>query len=275
MDAPHPLITPANLTLLPAGRACVIDIRPQDAFSAGHVPGSASAPYTRGWRARAGAAPGLLPQADALAALIGATGLTPERHAVIVASSASASDLAGAARVYWTLRTVGHARVSILAGGFEAWARDGRPVQSGAPTALPAKAYPVRLTDAYRSDLAATLEAIAQGDRALIDAREPAQFSGAAKSPDVQAAGHLPGARSAPYTSLFDPATGLPRPRDELAALVGEPDGRAAVVYCNTGHTAALVWFALSELLGREARLFDGSMAEWTADAARPVIASP
>jgi thiosulfate/3-mercaptopyruvate sulfurtransferase len=271
-----PFVAPADLAALQASSIRVIDIRPREAFTAGHVPGAASSPYTMGWRVREGGAPGLLPPADRLAALINATGLTPERRAVIVASGATASDLAGAARVYWTLKTAGHGPVSILAGGFEASARQGFPVSAGEATPVAAARYPLRLTDAYRSDLAATAAALARGDHALIDAREPAQFRGAAQSPEVQAAGHLPGAASMPYTLLFDPATGMTRPHDELAALLaapaGEPDGRPALVYCNTGHTAALVWFALSELLGREARLFDGSMAEWTADRARPVV---
>ena len=43
-------------------------------------------------------------------------------------------------------------------------------------------------------------------------------------------------------------------------------------VYCNTGHTAALDWFALRMILNRpETLLYDGSMTEWTQDEARPV----
>lgn len=275
MQASQPFIDPANLSLLLAAVVCIIDIRPVEAFAAGHLPGSASSPYTAGWRARDGAAPGLLPHADALARLIGATGLTPDKRAVIVASGATASDLAAAARVYWTLKTAGHAATSILAGGFEAWARGGHPVAAGDPVSAPASPYPVRLTDAWRSDLAATQRSVQRGEAMLFDAREAAQFAGSARSSDVQVAGHLPGAVSVPYTWLFDPVSGMTQPPSELAALLGQSDGRPAVAYCNTGHTAALVWFALSELLGREARLFDGSMAEWTADRTRPVVTTP
>ena len=38
--------------------------------------------------------------------------------------------------------------------------------------------------------------------------------------------------------------------------------------YCNTGHWAATDWFVLHELLGRkDARLYAGSMVEWTSNA--------
>ena len=45
-----------------------------------------------------------------------------------------------------------------------------------------------------------------------------------------------------------------------------------AVAYCNTGHWAATDWFVMHELLGRtNARLYAGSMVEWTSDPHRPV----
>jgi 3-mercaptopyruvate sulfurtransferase SseA len=42
-------------------------------------------------------------------------------------------------------------------------------------------------------------------------------------------------------------------------------------LYCNSGHLNSSTWFVMSELLGnKDARLFDGSMHEWTKDPARP-----
>ena len=58
----------------------------------------------------------------------------------------------------------------------------------------------------------------------------------------------------------------------DLAALFGHVPKGPAISYCNTGHTAALNWFVLSEVLGRdEVALYDGSMTEWTQDPERPV----
>ena len=49
----------------------------------------------------------------------------------------------------------------------------------------------------------------------------------------------------------------------------------AAVTYCNTGHWAATDWFVLHELLGRNnARLYAGSMVEWTSNASRPIASA-
>jgi len=42
--------------------------------------------------------------------------------------------------------------------------------------------------------------------------------------------------------------------------------------FCNTGHWASLGWFASHELLGnKKARMYDGSMLEWSADESLPM----
>ena len=85
-------------------------------------------------------------------------------------------------------------------------------------------------------------------------------------------AGHIPGAVSLDYTSAFDSDTGRLKPADELVKLFGKVPAGPAIAYCNTGHTAALNWFVMSEVLSRdEVALYDGSMTDWTQDPERPV----
>ncbi len=72
--AAQPLLTPAELDTArqqPAVR--VIDIRPPDAYAAGHIPGAVSAPYAR-WRGTADN-PGQLPPLDTLTQLVRSLGL--------------------------------------------------------------------------------------------------------------------------------------------------------------------------------------------------------
>ena len=87
-------------------------------------------------------------------------------------------------------------------------------------------------------------------------------------------AGHIPGAVSRDYSAAFDTATGRFKPAADLAALFGPVPQGPAISYCNTGHTASLNWFVMSELLEREeVSLYDGSMTDWTQDPERPVAA--
>jgi thiosulfate/3-mercaptopyruvate sulfurtransferase len=103
-----------------------------------------------------------------------------------------------------------------------------------------------------------------------------AAYEGREKSPQARIAGRLPGALLLDTTQAYDSGTNRLKPRKELEQVFAAvPDGDA-ISYCNTGHSAAGNWFALSEVLGRPGvRLYDGSMTEWTQDPARPVETGP
>ena len=59
----------------------------------------------------------------------------------------------------------------------------------------------------------------------------------------------------------------------ELFSAVDAAQGEPITCFCNTGHMASLGWFVAHELLGNKAaRLYDGSMAEWSADLERGVV---
>ncbi|MCZ8184156.1 MAG: sulfurtransferase [Beijerinckiaceae bacterium] len=262
-----------------AGRpdTVLLDIRlPADggraAFEQAHIPGAVFSDYAAdGWRQRVGQVPGLLPEADYLARLFGGLGITPESRVILVPLGASANDFAAAARACWTLRLAGHREVAILDGGTRSWFASGRPVETGPGAGpVPAAPYPVRWQPGLRALAEDVMQALEQGDP-LVDARNASYFAGREKAPEARVPGHVPGARPRDYTSLFDPETGRLLPRAALEAAFAEIRGKPVIHYCNTGHTAALNWFVLSEILGEIARLYDGSMTEWTQDPARPV----
>ncbi|MET3892071.1 thiosulfate/3-mercaptopyruvate sulfurtransferase [Bosea sp. OAE506] len=275
------LIAPEDLLArLGHPRLIVLDIRSsidgggKAAYEAGHIPGAVHTDYVAdGWRAKIGQAPGLLPPLDHLAALVGRLGIEPHDDVVIVPAGVSATDFAAAARIYWTLKTIGHGQQAILDGGFRGWTADpARPVETGPSPDQAAAPYPVVMQQRLRSMADATLVASRSKLATLVDARSTSYFEGHEKAPEAARAGHIPGAVSRDYTQAFDGATGRLKSQDELAALfAGLPKG-PAISYCNTGHTAALNWFVMSELLGREeVALYDGSMTDWTQDPERPV----
>lgn len=260
----------------------IIDIRygkdAEQEFLSGHIPGSMHSNYAMaGWRGVSGGVQNVAPDPAHLANLLGGLGITPQHHVIIVSPAENANQVAGAARAYWTLKYVGHTRVSVLNGGFRDWrSSPDRQVQTGPAVPAPAPPYPIRLDDRLRSDLAATERAVMTGCGSMLDARADSFFAGADKSGDVARPGRLPGAVQMDYTRAFDTASGRVQPLDTLRALYAHlPDG-PIVNYCNTGHTAALNWFALSELLGhRDVSLFDGSLSVWAQDSQRPLVVAP
>ena len=275
------LITPETLNeRLGDENLVIIDIRSAvdgggtAAYEAGHVPGAVHSDYAAdGWRAKVGNAPGMLPSLDHLAGLAGRLGIKPHDDVVIVPAGVSATDFAAAARVYWTLKLIGHGQQAILDGGFKAWSADPkRPVESGPSAPKPAAPYPVVMQQNLRSNADATLVASRSKLATLVDARAASYYDGREKAAEATRAGHIPGAVSRDYSEAFDAATGRLKPPAELSKLYGAVPNGPAISYCNTGHTAALNWFVLSEVLGRdEVALYDGSMTDWTQDPERPV----
>lgn len=275
-----PLVGPSALAArLGEPGLLVLDVRlavdgGRATYEAGHVPGAVYSDYAAdGWRARIGGAPGLLPPVEHLSLLLGRLGFRPDHSVVIVPAGTSANDLAASARVYWTLRTVGHEAVSILDGGFIGWSADpARPVETGWREPEPAGAYPISLQEIFRATTVHAEAALTSGNTAFVDARSASYFEGREKAPEALRAGRLPGAVSRDYADLFDVARHGLKPKAELERSFADFLERPVISYCNTGHTAALNWFVLSELLGNgEVRLYDGSMTDWTQDATRPV----
>ena len=245
-------------------------------FEAGHIPGAVFSDYFRaGWRVTgANGTPGMLPPVAELEALVGGLGIANASHVIIVARGMSAIEMASAARVYWTFKVLGHDAVSILDGGMAAYmALPSRPVESGAPQpetrAFSASFRPALI--ATKQDVIASQD----GAGALLDLRPDSQYTGARGPGFIRRKGTIGGARNLPLDRLTEGGTfKTPAALAELYSGANvAPDG-PVTCFCNTGHMAALGWFVAHALLGNNrARLYDGSMAEWSADPSLDVIA--
>ncbi|TAJ31042.1 sulfurtransferase [Bosea sp. (in: a-proteobacteria)] len=260
----------------------ILDVRSGDgaqaAFEAGRIPGAVRTDYAAdGWRAKMGNAPGMLPPLEHLAVLAGRLGIRPHDDVVIVPAGLTPNDFGAAARIYWTLKFIGHGQQAILDGGYEAWTADGaRPVESGPSQPKGAEPYPVVAQQRLRSTTDATFIASRSKLASLVDARGASYFEGQEKAAEATRGGHIPGAIRRDYAEAFEPGTGRLRPSAELQKLFAPVPHGPAISYCNTGHSAAANWFVMAEVLGRdEVALYDGSMTAWTQDPERPVATGP
>ena len=165
---------------------------------------------------------------------------------------------AGSARAWWVLTAAGIADVRILDGGLAAWPGD---LQSGWVETRPGDVTVVH-DDLYAGALP-TLTADQAPDVVLLDARAPERFRGDVEPIDP-VAGHIPGARNVPSTSLLD-ADGRFRADMQLTGVSG-PVG----AYCGSGVTASVVVAALAAA-GVDAALYPGSWSEWCSDPTCPV----
>ncbi|MGI9333147.1 MAG: sulfurtransferase [Gammaproteobacteria bacterium] len=244
-------------------------------YEQGHIPGAVYSDYLNdGWRIKVDGVVGMLPPIDRIETLIGSLGIGNDNHVVIVPDGVSALDYGSATRVYWTFKVLGHEAVSILDGGHTLWVKEGRPVERGIvkrpPVSFSATYQPRHLAD-RNAVLAASTRANAL---TLVDNRPKAQYMGRGKHAMATRAGAIPNAVNVPQERFFDAGSGRFSSTEKLAALwtqAGGSDGET-ITYCNTGHWASLGWFASSELLGRQSRLYDGSMVEWSSREELPMV---
>jgi len=205
--------------------------------------------------------PHMLPDEATFAAKVGALGLGSD--SIIVAYDGLG--LMSAARVWWMFRVFGHDAVAVLDGGLPKWLKEGRPVEAGPATPMPAR-FTARFRPELVRDLAAVGADLKQQRAQVIDARSRARFAGT--EPELRPglrSGHMPGAVNLPYTELLGgDATLLPPARIEAGfrAAGVDPD-RPIVTSCGSGVTACVLALGL-HLTGRpQAAVYDGSWTEW------------
>ena len=252
-------------------------------FAAAHIPGAVYTDYGKGgWREKnAGGINGMLPAPDKLEKVIGAHGIDNATHVVLIPMGKNAQDTGAATRLYWTFKVLGHDNVSILDGGFTGWTKDVdkatnkpvNPLEAG-ETAVEAKTFKANLRPemiAGKDDVKAAMSE----KLPLVDNRPSDFFLGISKSGDAKASGTVPGAVNLPEAWLTENNGGKFRSKAQLSKLyqtAGVPTSGKQVNFCNTGHWASLGWFVSSEIMGnKDARMYDGSMAEWTHDPALPI----
>ena len=229
-------------------------------FEQGHIPGARFLRYADFAVDGPGDIGSELPAADVLESIFEAAGVSDNSHVVLYSQSTVA-----AARAFFTLDAHGHRRVSLLDGGLRAWRDAARPLATGPVPAAKAGTLTLRL-DATRLADAADIQRLAPGtSTTLVDVRPDDEFYGSNTMGGAHAAGHIAGARQLTWTSLVA-ADGSFLPPPELKRRLeaaGAAGGRPRVACCMVGMRASVVYF-VARSLGYDARLYDGSIVDWS-----------
>ncbi|ODT79268.1 MAG: sulfurtransferase [Pelagibacterium sp. SCN 64-44] len=256
----------------------ILDIRDKiaetDLGELPYIANAVVAPYASyGWRTEVQGVPAQIPGDAEIAKLIGDLGIDGDDHVVIVPWGTDSSEFGGATRVYWTFKYLGHDAVSILDGGWRQYDAVGgeRVAEAKVPVAT---TFPINVRPELRATTADVEAALADGTK-LVDGRPEEQYLGQSKSPVVRIEGTIPGAVNLPHSKFYSADYASFAQPETVAALtqaVGLGADEKNIAFCNTGHWASIAWFALSEVGGnKNTAMYDGSMAEWAADPARPI----
>lgn len=244
------------------GRVRVFDIRwklnepahGRAAYLRGHIPGAVFVDLDDDLSAPEGPGRHPLPDPGTFAATLGRLGLTPDDAVVVY------DDTAGtvAARMWWMLRSIGHDRVRLLDGGFDAWLEEKLPVETE-PVTPAATTYPA--PDGFSG----VVDIDDLDGRTLVDVRASERYEGKTEPVDPTP-GHIPGAINIPSSEALE--AGRFRKPSELERIYGTL--AAPVVSCGSGVVACHTALAIAESGRPIPEVYVGSYSEWSRSG-RPV----
>jgi thiosulfate/3-mercaptopyruvate sulfurtransferase len=235
----------------------LLDLRPPDAYSAGHIPGAVHLDLWGVSLIDTDPAPlkAFIWMIEHVLAVHGVDAATP----VVVYDDQSG---VRAARAFWFLEYLGHPSVQLLDGGFNAWTREGLPVTRDA-----APAPPSEWTGARNEQKLATWKevrnALGRGDVVILDTRSDGEYLGttvrARRGGAVPGAVHIEWTRNLTAAGDFKPASDLKK----MYADAGVTPDREVITYCQGGYRAAHSYLALRLLGYPRIRVYVGSWKEW------------
>jgi thiosulfate/3-mercaptopyruvate sulfurtransferase len=228
----------------------------------GHLHKDLAAPVT----AQTGRHP--LPDPERFAATLGSWGIGNDSQVVVYDGGPGAM----AARLWWMLRWLGHAKVAVLDGGFAAWQLHGGSTSSGI-SRNPKAVFRVSEQSGITLDAEQVEQGLAARELLLIDVRARPRYLGETEPLDT-VAGHIPGAINLPFEKNLD-AQGRFLPGDALAKQYGEllaaNPGKQPCFMCGSGVTACHGLLAMEVAGIHGALLYPGSWSEWITDSDRAV----
>jgi len=257
------LVTPAWLMQHKADKDLVIlHVGTEAGYNAAHIPG-ARLVDPNGLTVKS--PEGLLtelPPPEELHAALQALGISDRARVIVYSES---EGIARATRIVLTLDAAGFGkRTSLLDGGLKEWQREGLATSTETPAAATVVLSPLKLQS--RIVTADYVQAHLKAPHtSVIDARASEFYNGEKAGMEGAALGHVPGAHSLPFTSVYDAQGKLKSPEDLKALFVaaGVKPGDHIIAYCHIGIQATAVIFA-ARTLGMDAKLYDGSFQDWS-----------
>jgi len=247
----------------------LLDVRQDADHAAGHLTGALHADLNRHLSsatapghdpARGGRHP--LPPVAAFAAQLGAWGIGPDTEVVAYDTSGGSN---AAARLWWMLRALGHARVAVLDGGLQAALGAGLKLTSEMPIIEGTSPYPAGRWQLPMMDADGVEGLRCDPARKLLDVRSAERWRGDAE-PFDPVAGHIPGSLNLAWNENLGPDGRFKSPellRVHYESLLDGTAPERLTVHCGSGVTACHTLLAL-DLAGLPgAALYVGSWSEW------------
>ena len=255
------LVSAQELMTMPMDDLVIVDVRPQEDYARGHIPGAVQ--FDPNAVAAANSpVDGALKPIPEIAGMIGGLGIGPKTRVVLY------DDKGGlhAARMFWVMEYLGHADVALLDGGYSAWIAGGGALQTGTGPQVMAKRYTPAVTPRRFASADWILDRSDDAETVVVDVRPEALW----------AKGHIPWAKNIPWKGNLREDKTM-KPEIELLAhfaSLGVTRDKNIVVHCQNGLASAQSYFALRLIGFPRVRTYHRSWSEWGASDDLPRVIS-
>lgn len=254
------LVTPAWLASHQADKDLVIlHVGTEAGYQAGHIPGARLVKDLLSVNNPEGLTMEV-PLAEVLRQKMEALGISDNSRIVVYNEN---GEFQRGTRVMLSLNAAGFGdRSMLLDGGLGAWKKEGHSVTTDA-TPITASHLSALKMQPVVVDANFVQSHMKSPGYDLIDARDAIFFGGLVAKLDGD--GHIPGARSLPYTSVMNSDGKLKSPEElrQMFTKAGYKPGDHVIAYCQVGGQSSAVMFA-GRTLGLDMQLYDGSFQDWS-----------
>jgi thiosulfate/3-mercaptopyruvate sulfurtransferase len=257
----------------PGIRVVEIDVDTK-AYAAGHIPGAVGF----NWQTQ------LQDQVrrdiiskEAFEKLLGAAGIRREDTVVLYGDNHNWF----AAYGFWLFKIYGHNDVRLMNGGRTKWLNEqDRELTTELPKLTQTEYCAAEPNLEIRAMLGQVLDAQAKNSSNLVDVRSADEFTGKVIAPagmteTAQRAGHIPGAKSVPWSMAVRTDGTFKSPEELRELYLGDnrlDPKKGTIAYCRIGERSAHTWFALKYLVGLpNVRSYDGSWTEYGSVVGAPI----
>jgi len=213
-----------------------------------------------------------LPTLEQFATVLQKFGVTKNSHIIVYDDKNAAN---AAARFWWMLKAIGHQKVQVLNGGFNAAIEAGCVTNSAIPTAYKVDAYMMDNWNLPLADINEVEEASKAGSQTIVDVRDANRYAGLTEPIDL-IAGHIPNAINIPFTENLDENGFFLAPemlKQKYQAAFGKVTTENIIIHCGSGITACHTLLAMNYANLQIPKLYVGSWSEWSRNEKEMVLA--
>ncbi len=235
----------------------------------GHVPGAVLT-EKEDWRVMDEATGALVRKSvEEYERMFRAWGINNDSQVVIYYKGNKMNEILGAVYAYWIFHLLGHEKVGILDGGWQAWLKGRYPVSYEEPRVNRGN---FRASYDPRREIDARYLLRSIGKKPIIDGRPAGHYFGISKFPSAKKYGHVPCSVPLPWEWWVrrDEETGklyidFPQYLSEFLKNQGISEEEEVLLFCFGGTGAAFLYMVMDIHGYRGMRVYDASKREWEA----------